>query len=45
MTLTCTTSQGGYDIVIGRGVLQQAGTLLGLDRKVMVVTDDGVPPQ
>ena len=45
MTLTCSTSQGSYDIVIGRGVLQKAGALLDLDRKVMVVTDDGVPAE
>ena len=45
MTLPCSTSQGNYDIVIGRGVLQRAGVLLDLDRKVLVVTDDGVPAQ
>lgn len=45
MILPCPTSQRDYDIHIGRGVLQQAGALLDLDRKVLVVTDDGVPPQ
>ena len=44
MNLSCRTSQGSYEIVIGRGVLHRAGTLLDLDRKVLVVTDDGVPP-
>ena len=44
MNLSCHTSQGSYEIVIGRGVLRQAGALLNLDRKVLVVTDDGVPP-
>ena len=43
MNLTCHTTLGTYDIVIGRGVLQQAGSLMNLDRKVMAVTDDGVP--
>ena len=43
MILPCITRQGTYDIVIGRGVLRQARTLLNLDRKVLVVTDSGVP--
>lgn len=34
-----------YDIVIERGALQRAGELLDLDRKVLVLTDDGVPAQ
>lgn len=34
-----------YDIVVERGALGRAGELLDLDRKVLVVTDDGVPPQ
>ena len=34
----------GYDIVIDRGCLARAGELLRLDRKVLIVTDDGVPP-
>lgn len=33
----------GYDIVIERGALGRAVELLDLDRKVLVVTDDGVP--
>ena len=33
----------GYDIIIENGVLRRAGELLNLDRKVMIVTDDGVP--
>ena len=32
-----------YDIVIERGALQKAGEYLDLDRKVLVLTDDGVP--
>ena len=35
----------GYDIVIENGLLQRAGKLLDLNRKVFIVTDDGVPPQ
>lgn len=34
-----------YDIVIGRGVLSKAHELLNLARKVLVVTDTGVPKQ
>lgn len=43
MILPCTTRQGSYDIVIERGVLSRAGSELNLDRKVLVVTDSGVP--
>lgn len=32
-----------YDIVIERGALQKAREYLNLDRKVLVLTDDGVP--
>lgn len=35
----------GYDIVIERGALDRAAELLDLDRKVLVVTDDGVPAE
>ena len=34
-----------YDIVIRRGCLNEAGQLLNLDRKVCIVTDEGVPGQ
>ncbi len=33
-----------YDIYVGDGLLTEAGRLFSLDRKVLVVTDDGVPP-
>ena len=32
-----------YDIVIGRGILQNASKEFDLDRKVMIVSDQGVP--
>ena len=32
-----------YEIKIERGVLSKAGEELNLNRKVMIVTDDGVP--
>lgn len=32
-----------YDVVVGSGVLDQVKTYFNLDRKVFVITDDGVP--
>lgn len=32
-----------YDIFLGDGLLEQAGALLRLDRRVLIVTDEGVP--
>ena len=43
MTLRMELGENGYDILIERGLLQKAGELLDLDRKVLIVTDDGVP--
>ncbi|MBP5384944.1 MAG: 3-dehydroquinate synthase [Lachnospiraceae bacterium] len=36
-------ADSGYDIRIGRGLLQEAGSVLNLNRKVLIVTDSGVP--
>ncbi|MBO7196675.1 MAG: 3-dehydroquinate synthase [Clostridia bacterium] len=33
----------GYDIHLGRGMLDRAGELFNLDRRVLIVTDTGVP--
>ena len=33
----------GYDIVLQRGILKNAGEYLNLDRKVFIITDSGVP--
>lgn len=35
--------ENSYDIVVERGALKRCGELLDLDRKVMIVTDSGVP--
>ena len=43
MTLRMELGENGYDIVIEPGCLQKAGELLALNRKVLIVTDDGVP--
>ena len=43
MIHTVPLGKDSYDIVIERGCLQKAGALLNLERKVLVVTDSGVP--
>lgn len=43
MIIPVKTSQGSYDIVLRRGALKRAGEILNLNRKVLVVTDSGVP--
>ena len=37
--------ESSYDILVERGLLQRAGEHLNLNRRVLVVTDDGVPPE
>ena len=44
-TLTVKTSKGSYPITIERGALTHADTLLTLARRVLVVTDEGVPKE
>ncbi len=41
--ITMDLGAAGYDILLGSGCLDRAGELLDLDRKVLVVTDTGVP--
>ena len=43
MTLHAELGREGYDILIERGIHAKAGEVLDLERKVLVVTDDGVP--
>ena len=43
MIIPVKTGAESYDIVIEAGALQNAGDWLDLDRRVLVVTDDGVP--
>ena len=45
MILTVKTALGAYDVVIGEGCAEKAGELLELDRKALIVTDDGVPAE
>lgn len=43
MILTVSLPHTSYDIIIERGALQQADSLLKLNRRVLIVTDSGVP--
>lgn len=43
MIINVDLGQRGYDIVLERGALGRVGELLKLDRRVLVVTDSGVP--
>ena len=36
-------NENSYDIIVDRGILKNAGEHLNLDRRVLVVTDSGVP--
>ncbi len=45
MIIPVKTSQGFYDIILERGVLARVGEYLKLDRRVLVVTDSGVPQE
>ena len=45
MNINVKTLNGSYDVVVERGALLKVGELLKLDRKVLVVTDDGVPKE
>lgn len=36
---------GGYDITVSSGLLSRAGEFFNLDRRVLVVTDSGVPKE
>ena len=43
MTIHMNLGQDSYDILVERGLLSKAGQYLNLDRRVLVVTDTGVP--
>lgn len=45
MIINVDLSDRGYDIVVERGALKKIGELLKLDRRVLIVTDSGVPKQ
>ena len=41
--ITVDLGKDSYEIVLEKGALDKAGTVFDLNRKVLVVTDDGVP--
>ena len=43
MKLTVNVPGAPYDIQLGRGLLDRVGEFVSLDRKVLLVTDEGVP--
>lgn len=43
MTIRMDLGQDSYDIIVERGILEKAGEHLDLNRRVLVVTDTGVP--
>lgn len=45
MIIPVKTSVGSYDVVLEKGSLNKLGELLNLNRKVLIVTDDGVPAE
>ena len=45
MTLTVSLPHTSYDIIIERGALKQANSFLKLNRRVLIVTDSGVPTE
>lgn len=45
MTIQMNLDAESYDIVLEDGCLERAGELLDLGRRVLIVTDDGVPEQ
>ncbi len=43
MTLSMNLGANSYDIIIEHGALKKAAEYLNLNRKILIVTDDGVP--
>ncbi len=45
MTLNMNLGANSYDIILERGAIHKASAYLNLNRKVFIVTDDGVPSE
>ena len=43
MVIKAMSGEKAYDIIIEKGILQKASQYIKLDRKVLIVTDSGVP--
>lgn len=44
-TIKVNLGENSYNVYVGGGLINEAKSLFDLDRKVLVVTDDGVPPE
>lgn len=44
-TLKVNLGESSYEVYVGSGLLDSASTLFDLDRRVLIVTDDGVPTE
>ena len=44
-TIPIILGENSYNITVGRDILQNAGELFRLDRRVVIITDDGVPSE
>ncbi len=45
MTIHMNLGEDSYDILVERGILEKAGQHLNLNRRVLIVTDSGVPSE
>ena len=45
MNIHLDLKENSYDIIVERGILEKAGAQLNLERRVLVVTDTGVPAE
>ncbi len=45
MKLTMNLGERSYDIIVKKGALIRLGSLINIDRKALIVSDEGVPPQ
>ena len=45
MTIGMNLGEDSYDIIVERGILSNASQHLNLNRRVLVVTDSGVPEE
>ncbi len=44
-TIKINLGENSYNVYVGKGLINEAKNLFNLDRKVLVVTDDGVPAE
>lgn len=45
MKLSVNLQHTSYDIIIEKGVIERVGEFVSLDRKVLIISDDGVPSE